>query len=442
MAALLLQTRRAYDHRLRDEVCRNGTLAQDNRLHIPRSTAATWRSRGPRPVVTLDEFDQDRQQLLDRIEKLRRRAQVLAAVVRLLFALLRTSGFRLRHERLPAGDDKARLLRAIAGAEPALPLVLILRIVGMAPSRYHAWHRATEVCGLDRPSCPRTMPSQLTHEEVATIKDMVLDPGLRHMPLRTLSLFAQRAGKVFVSVTTWARLVRMHGWRRPRTRVHPANPTLGVRASRPNEYWHIDVTVLKLLDGTKTFLHAVIDNYSRKILAWTLAPRLEPVTTCQVLIAAGQHLGEKERASADACPTVVADSGVENINGAVDATLTSSKLRRVLAQVEVTYSNSMIEAWWRSLKHQWLYLHTLDTMAHLETLIAFFVGEHNANMPHSAFAGQTPDEMYLGTATNLPDELVVARGKARKRRLAVNRTISCHRCAPPPGEPAAPANPP
>jgi transposase InsO family protein len=114
---------------------------------------------------------------------------------------------------------------------------------------------------------------------------MVLDAGLRHMPLRTLSLFAQRTGKVFVSVTTWTRLVRVHGWRRPCVRVHPAKPTLGIRANRPNEYWHIDVTVLKLLDGTKTFLHAVIDNCSRKILAWTLAPRLDPTTTCQVRLA-------------------------------------------------------------------------------------------------------------------------------------------------------------
>jgi hypothetical protein len=71
-------------------------------------------------VVTLEEFDQDRQQLLDRVEKLRRRAQVLAAVVRLLLTLLRISGFRLSGERLPAGDDKARLLRAIAGAHPVV----------------------------------------------------------------------------------------------------------------------------------------------------------------------------------------------------------------------------------------------------------------------------------------------------------------------------------
>jgi hypothetical protein len=70
-------------------------------------------------VVTLEEFDQDRQQLLDRVEKLRRRTQVLAAVVRLLLAVVRISGPRLSGERLPAGDDKARVLRAIAGAADA-----------------------------------------------------------------------------------------------------------------------------------------------------------------------------------------------------------------------------------------------------------------------------------------------------------------------------------
>jgi len=42
----------------------------------------------------------------------------------------------------------------------------------------------------------------------------------------------------------------------------------------------------------------------------------------------------------------------------------------VLAQGEVTFSNSMIEAWWRSLKHGWLYLHELDTFAALEKLVA------------------------------------------------------------------------
>jgi putative transposase len=71
---------------------------------------------------------------------------------------------------------------------------------------------AGTACSLDdRPSCPRTTPGQLTPAEIATIKDMVLAPEHRHMPLGTLARHAQRIGKVFASVTTWAKLVRDRG---------------------------------------------------------------------------------------------------------------------------------------------------------------------------------------------------------------------------------------
>ena len=73
------------------------------------------------------------------------------------------------------------------------------------------------------------------------------------MPLHTLARYGQRVGRVFASVTTWRRLVRERGWRRPRTRVYPAKPTIGVRATRPNEYWHIDVTVIRLITGVKVY---------------------------------------------------------------------------------------------------------------------------------------------------------------------------------------------
>ena len=35
--------------------------------------------------------------------------------------------------------------------------------------------------------------------------------------------------------------------------------------------WHIDTTVIRLLDGTRAYLHAVIDNFSRRILAFRVA---------------------------------------------------------------------------------------------------------------------------------------------------------------------------
>ena len=128
-------------------------------------------------------------------------------------------------------------------------------------------------------------------------------------------------------------------------------------------------------------------------------------------------------------PLLFADSGIENINSAVDDTLLSACLERILAQIDVTYSNSMIEALWRSLKHQWLYLNSLDSIERLRSLVKFFVEEHNTQMPHSAFAGQTPDEMYLGTAVDLPAQLAAARSKARAERLAANRAMTCDQCS-------------
>ena len=103
-------------------------------------------------------------------------------------------------------------------------------------------------------------------------------------------------------------------------------------------------------------------------------------------------------------------------------------LHRVLAGTEITYSNSMIESWWRVLKHQWLYLNTLDTVRAIENLVAFYVKEHNSRLPHSAFCGQTPDEMYFKTGDNIPAELEAARQEARQVRARANRKQDCDAC--------------
>ncbi len=104
----------------------------------------------------------------------------------------------------------------------------------------------------------------------------------------------------------------------------------------------------------------------------------------------------------DAPPTLLADGGVENVNAGIDELIDSGALRRVLAQTEIAFSNSLIESWWRTLKHQWLYLNTLDTTKSVHRLVSFYVEEHNTLLPHSAFGGQTPDEMYFGTGGSRP----------------------------------------
>src|SRR5262249_57636302 len=95
---------------------------------------------------------------------------------------------------------------------------------------------------------------------------------------------------------------------------------------------------------------------------------------------------------------------------------------RVGAETELRFSNSMIEAWWRSLKHPWLFLHPLDTVATVRRLVAFYVDLHNRVLPHSAFRGQTPDEMYVGTGTSVPPDLKSGAVAARRGRRQANRS--------------------
>ena len=125
------RTRCAYDHRIRNQGVTPGTRCLPKHIRIPRSTVSTWRRRGSRPVVTIEQPDQDRQQLLDTITRLERQKRVLAAVVRILLSLLRAFGISLAGERLPEGDAKAGILRALATSKPFLPPAVVSMISAM-----------------------------------------------------------------------------------------------------------------------------------------------------------------------------------------------------------------------------------------------------------------------------------------------------------------------
>jgi hypothetical protein len=78
-----------------------------------------------------------------------------------------------------------------------------------------------------------------------------------------------------------------------------------------------------LLDGTRVYLHAVIDNFSRRILAWRVAEMFAPVTSVIVLLEAGRGATPSETT-----PVVLADAGVENVT---KATAASTRLAFAIA---------------------------------------------------------------------------------------------------------------
>jgi hypothetical protein len=159
-----------------------------------------------------------------------------------------------------------------------------------------------------------------------------------------------------------------------------------------------------------------------RLLAWRVNEAFDPGVTEELLIEAG---GDKLASAPDA----LVDGGVENMNGGIDALVERQLLRRILAMVDIRFSNSLIQAWWRSLKDNWLFLHPLDTAATVRREVGFYVCEPNSVIPHSAFKEQTPDEMYFGRGDGVPDQLTDARAEARARCMESNRGQQCAVCA-------------
>ncbi len=201
-----------------------GDASHATRIGVPRSTASGWIRRGKKTVVSIKSHDHDIEKLECEVMRLHSQAAKLRALVRILLVVLKLSGFTWEHFRVPNGAYKLQLLSSIGSAATVIPLRAILAFLRLSHSRYHAWNQS-ETCGLnDRNSCPRTTPSRLTTGEIDTIRDLVMAKEYRHVNTGALARLAQRLGKVFASPTSWYRMVRLHAWKRPRSRIYPPKP--------------------------------------------------------------------------------------------------------------------------------------------------------------------------------------------------------------------------
>ncbi|MCC7385967.1 MAG: transposase [Deltaproteobacteria bacterium] len=417
--------RQSYDHRLKALVHAHPHAAKLAERSVPRSTVAGWVRSPPRTVISAEVASLEDVRLRRDLVRLMARVRLLQALLRIAFTMLVLSGFRLDQIRLPDGKQKRRLLAAIDRAAKVAPLKKVLAIVRLSEPRYRAFKRRARLCALDdQPSCPKVSVTRLAAQEVAAMRALVTSKEHAHFSIASLTLHAQRVGVVFASVSTWARLIRTRGWRRPRARLYPLKPKTGIRALMPNEIWHIDLTILKLLDGSRAYIRAVIDNYSRKILAYQVTAELATDETKSVLRTA---LALVSKSRGPSLPTAMSDSGIENI-GPIGELVSEHLLKHVLAQIDVEFSNSMIERWFMSLKHAWLYLHELPNLEAARRLMDQFVREYNTVMPHSALGGRTPDEVYFDLRPDLPAELDAKRAAARAARIEANRRASCYVC--------------
>jgi hypothetical protein len=129
-------------------------------------------------------------------------------------------------------------------------------------------------------------------------------------------------------------------------------------------------------------------------------------------------------------PIIVADDGGENTveHPEIAAALVDTGSTMCIAGIDLLCSNSMIERFWQSLKHNFLYTRRLDSFTALRRFVDFFIQQHNDVMPHAAFQGHTPAEVLLGLDADLTHQLAQQRAQARDARLVQNRRAACGAC--------------
>lgn len=302
-----------------------------------------------------------------------------------------------------------------------------LKLLHLSRSTYQAWlvevkHR----CGLsplDR--CQRIWPQQLTPHEVQTMKSLLQDEQYRHWPIASLALRALRKGWLKVSVKTWYKYAHLLGLRR--RRYHKSKKRrIGIRAAAPNEVWHVDVTKVPLADGRKAYVHLLVDNFSRCILAWRASLQLKAAHTVELIREAYQQVNAHQRKE---LVTLLVDGGSENHAAVVEQYLKLKEVgvRKVIGLKEVDSSNSMVEAVNKILKYGYLFRQPVNNLGELHRVLQEAVEDYCHQRPHYALGGLTPYEALLGK--QLPDEWpqrLLVEGK--RKRLAENRKRSCQGC--------------
>lgn len=156
--------------------------------------------------------------------------------------------------------------------------------------------------------------------------------------------------------------------------------------TRPNQVWAMDITYIPMARGF-VYLAAVVDWFSRRVLAWRLSITMEAAFCIEALEEALSHHGKPEIFNTDQ-----------------GSQFTGQAFTGVLIRNDITISmdgkgswrdNVFVERLWRSVKYEEVYLRAYETVSEARTSIDRYFGFYNSRRPHSSLDRQTPDQAYF-----------------------------------------------
>jgi putative transposase len=181
-------------------------------------------------------------------------------------------------------------------------------------------------------------------------------------------------------------------YRRPNTSKpapgHKIYPYLlrGLKVERPNQVWAMDITYIPMARGF-VYLAAVVDWFSRRVLAWRLSITMEAGFCVEALEEALARQGKPEIFNTD--------QGSQFTSQAFTGALIGADIAISMDGKGSWRDNVFVERLWRTIKYEEVYLRAYDSVSDARASIGRYLGFYNQRRPHSSLDRQTPDEAYF-----------------------------------------------
>jgi putative transposase len=163
----------------------------------------------------------------------------------------------------------------------------------------------------------------------------------------------------------------------------------GVTIGRVDQVWSTDITYIPLASGFM-YLAAVIDWFSRYVIAWRLSNTLDGSFCLELL----------DEALAQGRPEVFnTDQGVQFTAEAFTGRLEAAGVQVSMDGKGRCLDNVFVERLWRTVKYEDVYLRGYETVPELTQGLGRYFPFYNEERPHQALDYQTPAAVYRGGLT-------------------------------------------
>lgn len=165
---------------------------------------------------------------------------------------------------------------------------------------------------------------------------------------------------------------------------------------RPNQVWATDITYIPMRRGF-VYLVAVLDWYSRKVLAWRLSNTLTTDFCLDAVREAIHRYGTPEIFNTDQGSQFTSLDFTELLKGhGIQISMDGKGCWR---------DNVFVERLWRTVKYEEVYLHAYDSVPQAREHLATYLRFYNERRPHQSLGGITPDRSYF---SGLPETRMAA----------------------------------